>query len=96
MQEKDMVLDILNGAKSSLGNYAKVISESQNQQLRQTLQNMRNCDEKFQYDLYTLASQKGYYPKPEEVSSQEISMAKSTMTQESTSRQGAGPIPNIR
>ena len=61
MQEKDMVLDILSGTKASLGSYAKVIMETGNPTLRQTFQQMRDGDEKFQYDLYKIAEQKGYY-----------------------------------
>jgi spore coat protein CotF len=61
MHEKDMVLDILNGVKSSIGNYAKIITETNDQQLRQTVQQMRDGDEKFQYDLFKIAEQKGYY-----------------------------------
>ena len=61
MQEKEMVLDILSGTKSSIANYAKVITECNDQQLRQTFQQMRDSDEKFQYDLYKIAEQKGYY-----------------------------------
>ena len=61
MQEKDMVLDVLNGVKSSIGNYAKIITETNDQQLRQTVQQMRDGDEKFQYDLFKIAEQKGYY-----------------------------------
>lgn len=61
MQEKDMVLDILSGTKAGIGNYAKVITECSNQNLRQKFQQMRDCDEKFQYDLYKIAEQKGYY-----------------------------------
>ena len=62
LQEKDMVLDILSGTKASLSNYAKVIMETANPTLRQTFQQMRDGDEKFQYDLYKIAEQKGYYP----------------------------------
>ena len=61
MQEKDMVLDILAGTKASLGSYAKNIAECNDENLRQTFQQMRNSDEKFQYDLYKIANQKGYY-----------------------------------
>ena len=61
MQERDMVLDILSGTKSSIGTYAKVITECADPQLRQTFQQMRDSDEKFQYDLYKVASEKGYY-----------------------------------
>lgn len=61
MQEKDMVTDILSGTKASLANYAKVIVECNDQNLRKTFQQMRDSDEKFQYDLYKIAAQKGYY-----------------------------------
>ena len=61
MQEKEMVLDILSGAKAGLGNYAKVITECNDQGLRQKFQQMRDSDEKFQFDLYKIAESKGYY-----------------------------------
>ena len=65
MQERDMVLDILNGSKASLGNYAKLITECNDSNLRKTYQQMRDGDEKFQYQLYGYAAQKGYYvPSP--------------------------------
>jgi len=66
MQEKDMVNDVLSGVKASLGTYAKTIAETNDPQLRQTFQQMRDADEKFQYDLYKIAHQKGYYqPAPQ-------------------------------
>jgi len=61
MKEKDMVMDILAGVKASIGGYAKMITECGDQALRQTFQQMRDGDEKFQYDLYKIAEQKGYY-----------------------------------
>ena len=61
MQEKDIVLDVLGGVKASLSCYATFISETANPTLRQTFQQMRDGDEKFQYDLYKIAEQKGYY-----------------------------------
>ncbi|MCL2415296.1 MAG: spore coat protein [Defluviitaleaceae bacterium] len=65
MQERDMVLDVLSSTKASLGGYAKTITECNDPQLRQTFQQMRDADEKFQYDLYKIAHQKGYYhPSP--------------------------------
>ena len=80
MNEKDMVLDILSGTKASLGNYAKVIVETADQNLRQTFQQMRDSDEKFQYDLYKIAEQKGYYPVSPASSTQDISSIKSTLS----------------
>jgi len=80
MQEKDMVLDILSGTKASLGNYAKVIVETSEQNLRQTFQQMRDADEKFQYDLYKIAAQKGYYPPSPASSPQDVSSVKSSLS----------------
>ena len=60
MQEKDIVLDVLNGTKASITTYASVIAETSNPMLRMAFQQMRDGDEKFQYDLYKKASQKGY------------------------------------
>ena len=66
MQERCMVNDVLAGIKSSLGTYAKTIAETNDPNLRQTFQQMRDGDEKFQYDLYKIAHQKGYYqPAPQ-------------------------------
>ena len=81
MHEKDMVLDVLSGSKASIGNYAKVITECANQNLRQTFQQMRDGDEKFQYDLYKVAEQKGYYIPSPSVNSQDSSHVKSSLSQ---------------
>ncbi|MDR1209066.1 MAG: spore coat protein [Clostridiales bacterium] len=64
MSERDMVMDILSGVKAGLASYAKNIAETNDQDLRMTFQQMRDGDEKFQYDLYKLASEKGYYVQP--------------------------------
>lgn len=61
MDEKTMVNDILAGVKASLGAYQTAISETENMQLRQTLQQLRNGDESFQYELFKTAQAKGYY-----------------------------------
>lgn len=79
MQEKDIVLDVLSGVKASLGSYAKVISETANPQLRKTFQQMRDGDEKFQYDLYQIAAQKGYYAGSPNVNAQDAQQVKMTL-----------------
>ncbi len=61
MDEKTMVNDILSGVKASLGAYQTAISETENMQLRQTFQQLRNNDESFQYELFKTAQAKGYY-----------------------------------
>ena len=57
MQDKEMVNDVLSQINSSLTGYASVIAQSSNPQLRQTIQQIRNSCETFQYDLYKLADQ---------------------------------------
>ncbi|MCL2350486.1 MAG: spore coat protein [Defluviitaleaceae bacterium] len=75
MQEKDMVNDILSGVKSSLGTYAKTIVECNDPKLRHTFQQIRDHDEKFQYELYKIAHQKGYYtPAPQADSAQSMQL----------------------
>ena len=61
MDEKTMVNDILSGVKSGLTTYQTVISETENMALRQTIQQIRNNDESFQYELFKIAEAKGYY-----------------------------------
>ena len=71
-----MVLDVLNNLKSCDANYAKIISECNNQKLRKTFQQMRDGDEKFQYDLYQIAHEKGYYRPAKKADQQECSEMK--------------------
>lgn len=82
MQEKDMVLDVLSGTKASIGNYAKVISECSNVNLRQTFQQMRDGDEQFQLQLYQVAAQKGYYHPAPPAASQDVSSIRSNLSQD--------------
>lgn len=88
MQEKDMVNDILSGVKASLGMYAKTIVECNDTQLRQTFQQMRDSDEKFQYDLYKIAEQKGYYACSPPANPQDLSTVKSALTSGQTGSMG--------
>lgn len=61
MKEKDIVNDILAGTKASIGSYTTAITECSNPQLRSTLQTLRNEAEQMQYQMYQMASEKGYY-----------------------------------
>jgi spore coat protein CotF len=61
MTEKDIMNDYLTMINGSLTTYAGIIAETDNPQLRQTFQQMRNQDESRQYAVYTAAKQKGYY-----------------------------------
>ncbi|MDR3091568.1 MAG: spore coat protein [Clostridiales bacterium] len=83
MQEKEMVLDALSSAKASIGSYSKVITECADQNLRRSFQQMRDGDEKFQYDLYRIAEQKGYYITSPDATAQETSTIKNSLTDSS-------------
>lgn len=61
MEEKYMVNDILENSKVGIKDYEGAILECSNLELRQTIQNLRNLQESFQYELYKLAESKGYY-----------------------------------
>ena len=79
MDEKTMVNDILSGVKASLTSYQTAISETENMQLRQTLQTIRNGDESFQYELFKTAEAKGYYKPAEKATITEIQTIKNEL-----------------
>lgn len=76
MNEKVMVNDILSGVKSNLTTYQNAIAEAENMELRQTLQQIRNNDESFQYELFKVAQAKGYYKPASKASVTEIDEVK--------------------
>jgi spore coat protein CotF len=80
MQEKAMVSDALNTLNSGLKTYTDMISQTENQELRSTLQQMRNEAEKSQYELYTIAKNKKYYQPAGQASQNEIDTLKSTFS----------------
>lgn len=77
LQEKAMVNDALSAVKSELTFYANAISECANQNLRSTIQQIRNSCETSQYELYQIASSKGYYKPAAQASDSEIQQVKS-------------------
>lgn len=79
MDEKTMVNDILGGIKSDLTAYQTAISEAENMQLRQTLQQIRNDDESFQYELFKVAQAKGYYIPAQKATVTEIDTVKTEL-----------------
>ncbi len=81
MEEKTMVNDILSGVKSDLTAYQTAISESENMQLRQTFQQIRNSDESFQYELFKVAQSKGYYKPAAQATVTEIQNVKNDLEQ---------------
>ena len=81
MEEKTMVNDILSGVKSDLTAYQTAISESENMNLRQTFQQIRNNDESFQYELFKVAQTKGYYQPAQKATVTEIQTVKEELNQ---------------
>lgn len=80
LTDKEMVNDILASTNASLTKYAGVISETANQQLRQTIQQIRNSDEQFQYQVFRMAEQKGFYKPAAQVDSNDIQTVKSQIS----------------
>ena len=81
MYEKTMVNDILGSIKADLGAYQTAISETENMQLRQTFQAIRNSDESFQYELFKVAEAKGYYKPAQKATVTEIQTLKNELEQ---------------
>jgi len=81
MEEKYMVNDILANVKAGLTSYQTAITEAENTQLRQTLQQIRNSDETFQYELFKVAENKGYYIPATTATQNEIDTVKNNVAQ---------------
>lgn len=81
MDEKTMVNDILEGTKAELTTYQGVISEAENMQLRQTIQQIRNSGESFQYELFKIAETKGYYKPAAKATVTEINAVQTELQQ---------------
>ena len=81
MDDKTMVNDILASVKSDLTAYQTAISETENMQLRQTFQQIRNNDECFQYELYKVANSKGYYTPAQKATTTEVQTVRNQVQQ---------------
>ena len=81
MDEKTMVNDILASVKSDLTAYQTAITETENMQLRQTFQQIRNNDECFQYELYKVANSNGYYTPAQKVTTTEVQTVRTQLQQ---------------
>lgn len=81
MDEKTMVNDILEGTKAELTTYQGVISEAENMGLRQTIQQIRNNCESFQYELFKIAQTKGYYKPAQKATVTEVNTVKTELQQ---------------
>lgn len=80
MEEKAIVNDVLSSTKSALKDFEGAILETANMDLRQTLQNLRNSSESFQYELFKLAESKGYYTPAQNATQEEIKTVKNELS----------------
>lgn len=76
MQEQAMVTDALNSINSGLKSLADMIAQTEHQELRQTLQKMRNDAETCQYELFNIAKSKNYYQPAAKASEDQIMKVK--------------------
>ena len=79
MDEKIMVNDILSDIKNSLTMYQNIITDTENISLRQTIQQIRNSDESFGYELFKVAKSKGYYKSSQDATIMEIQSVKNEL-----------------
>ena len=61
------------------GSYQTAISETENMQLRQALQQIRNSDESFQYEFFKTAQDKGYYKPAQPATVTEVQTVKTEL-----------------
>ena len=79
MDEKIMINDILEGAKTEITAYSQAISETENMQLRNAMQQIRNSEESFQYELFKIAESKGYSIPAEKAEQTQVSKVKTDL-----------------
>lgn len=79
MQEKAMVSDALNSINAGLKGLEDMITQSEHQELRQSLIKLRNETETCQYELFSIAKSKNYYTPAQAASTKEIESVKSSI-----------------
>lgn len=79
MDEKIMVSDTLTGINNGLKGLSDMIVQTENQELRQTLIQMRNQGESCQYELFTIAKNKNYYQPAAKASQEQVDSVKSAI-----------------
>lgn len=76
MEEKAMVKEAFEETKMDLLTFQRVIIETKNMELRQTIQQIRNNCESFQYELLKIAEIKNYCKESPKATAVEISSVK--------------------
>ena len=81
MDEKTMVTDALVGINGELKMFGDMIAQTENQELKQCLKQIRNQAEMSQETMYELARRKSYYIPAAKASQQEGEHVKSILSQ---------------
>ena len=84
MNEKTMVTDALVGVNGELKMFGDIIPQTENQELKQCLKQIRNQCEMSQEKLYQVAREKHYYVPAAKATQEEINHVKSILTQPKT------------
>ena len=79
LDEKTMVSDALAGVNGELVRYGEMISQTENNELKQCLKQIRNQCEMSQEQLYQVAREKSYYVPAAKATQQEINHVKSVL-----------------
>ena len=77
LNEKTMVADALAGVNGELTRFGEMIPQTENQELKQCLKQMRNQCEMSQEKMYDAARERSYYVPAEKATQQEIDHVKS-------------------
>lgn len=80
LNDRDMTYDVLSDLNDSHVFYANVINHASNQQLRQTMQQIRNSSEQFQMQLSQMACDKGFHDPGPSASQQAINEVKTKLS----------------
>ncbi len=76
MDEKTIVEDVLQNIKNEISEYQNAIFETKNLTIRQELQQIRDNNESFQYEVSKIAEAKGYKKQDTIAQVQEINAVK--------------------
>lgn len=79
-EDKTMVADTLTGINGELVRFGEMIPQTENQELKSTLKQMRTACEQSQEELYKLAREKSYYVPASKATQEEVEHVKNLFT----------------
>ena len=82
MDEKTMVTDTLTGINGELVEYANMIPQTENKELKQTLTQFRNACEKSQEEIYQLARDRSYHVPAPKATQKDVEHLRSLFAQD--------------